>query len=71
MFRKLPSDLTPTEDSPGLRVKGSTRHTRSQGDYVCGGCGAEDHANGDNDVTALVQDYTDNHGPAHRRGGRA
>lgn len=70
MFRKLPADLTPTEGSPGLRVKGSTRYTRSQGDYVCGGCGAEDHANGDNDVTALVQDYTDNHGPAHRGGRR-
>lgn len=70
MFRKLPADLTPTEDSPGLRVKGSTRYTRSQGDYVCGGCGAEDHANGDNDVQALVQDYTDNHGPAHAKTGR-
>uniref|UniRef100_A0AAU1I086 Transposase n=1 Tax=Streptomyces sp. NBC_00180 TaxID=2903632 RepID=A0AAU1I086_9ACTN len=69
MFRKLPSDLTPTEDSPGLRVRGGTKYTRSQGDYVCCGCGAEDHANGDNDVTALVQDYTDNHGPAHRKGG--
>ncbi|MFF3661687.1 hypothetical protein [Streptomyces olivochromogenes] len=69
MFRKLPSDLTPTEESPGLRVRGGTQYTRSQGDYVCGGCGAEDHANGDNDVKALVEDYGTNHGPAHRRNG--
>ncbi|MEU6276590.1 hypothetical protein ABZ871_29885 [Streptomyces populi] len=70
MFRKLPADLTPTEEKPGLRVRGGTKYTRSQGDYVCGGCGAEDHANGDNDVKALVEDYTDNHGPAHRGGRR-
>lgn len=67
MFRKLPASLTPTEDSPGLRVKGSTKYSNSQGDYVCGGCGAEDHANGDKDVKALVDDYTANHGPAHKR----
>ncbi|MGW3407954.1 hypothetical protein [Streptomyces sp. NPDC000888] len=70
MFRKLPADLMPTEDSPGLRVKGGNQYSRSQGDYRCGGCGAEDHANGDTDVKALVDDYTDNHGPAHRNGGR-
>ncbi|GLP71721.1 hypothetical protein TUSST3_83400 [Streptomyces sp. TUS-ST3] len=70
MFRKLPADLTPTEESPGLRVKGGTQYTRSQGDYLCGGCGAEDHANGNDDVKALVDDYTANHGPAHRNGGR-
>ncbi|MFF4462356.1 hypothetical protein ACFY13_22815 [Streptomyces mirabilis] len=70
MLRKLPADLTPTEESPGLRVRGGTKYTRSQGDYVCGGCGAEDHANGDNDVKALVNDYSTNHGPAHRNGGR-
>jgi hypothetical protein len=35
---------------------------------MCGGCGAEDHANGDTDVTALVEDYSANHGPAHRKG---
>ncbi|MCX5132187.1 hypothetical protein OOK06_08785 [Streptomyces sp. NBC_00340] len=70
MGRKLPSYLNPTPESPGLRVRGGTQHTRSQGDYVCGGCGAEDHANGDSDVKALVEDYTDNHGPAHRGGRR-
>ncbi|MCX5283313.1 hypothetical protein [Streptomyces sp. NBC_00198] len=70
MGRKLPSYLNPTPESPGLRVRGGTQHTRSQGDYVCGGCGAEDHANGDTDVKALVEDYTDNHGPAHRGGRR-
>lgn len=69
MFRKPLADLTPTEESPGLRVRGGTKYTRSQGDYVCGGCGAEDHANGDNDVKALVEDYGTNHGPAHRRNG--
>ncbi|MEU5045540.1 hypothetical protein [Streptomyces griseorubiginosus] len=67
-MRKLPSDLYPTEDSPGLRVRGGTKYTSSQGDYHCGGCGAEDHANGDDNVKALVNDWTDNHGPAHRRG---
>jgi hypothetical protein len=71
MFRKLPADLTPTEESPGLRVKGSTKYTSAQGDYVCGGCGALDRANGDTDVKALVDDYTDNHGPAHTRDGRS
>ncbi|RPE40744.1 hypothetical protein EDD90_3809 [Streptomyces sp. Ag109_O5-1] len=65
---KLPSDLRPTEDFPGLRVKGGTRYSRSQGDYLCGGCGAEDHANGDDDVKALVNDWTANHGVAHRKG---
>lgn len=70
MGSKLPSYLNPTPESPGLRVRGGNQHTRSQGDYVCGGCGAEDHANGDNDVKALVEDYTDNHGPAHRGGRR-
>ncbi|MFJ5270609.1 hypothetical protein [Streptomyces sp. NPDC088358] len=70
MFRKLPSNLAPTEECPGLRVRGGTQYTRSQGDYVCGGCGAKDHANGDNDVKALVEDYTGNHGPAHRGGRR-
>ncbi|MFD3617120.1 hypothetical protein ACFWWT_18140 [Streptomyces sp. NPDC058676] len=70
MFRKLPADLTPTEESPGLRVRGGTKYTRSQGDYRCGGCGAEDHANGDTDVKALVKDYSANHGPAHRKGAK-
>ncbi|WP_316771576.1 hypothetical protein [Streptomyces sasae] len=65
---KLPSDLRPTEDFPGLRVRGGTKYTTSQGDYLCGGCGAEDHANGDTDVKALVNDWTDNHGPAHKKG---
>ncbi|MFC4503211.1 MULTISPECIES: hypothetical protein [Streptomyces] len=69
MAPKLPAYLYPTESSPGLRVRGGTQYTSSQGDYVCGGCGAEDHANGDNAVKALVDDYTDNHGPAHRNGG--
>ncbi|GHI07248.1 hypothetical protein AQI88_21295 [Streptomyces cellostaticus] len=68
MRRKMPADLYPTEDKPGLRVRGGTKYSSSQGDYVCGGCGAEDHANGDNNVKALVQDYADNHGPAHRGG---
>ncbi|MFD5630348.1 hypothetical protein [Streptomyces sp. NPDC127072] len=70
MAPKLPAYLTPTPDSPGLRVRGGTQYSRSQGDYVCGGCGAEDHANGDTNVKNLVDDYTDNHGPAHRNGGR-
>ena len=69
IFRKLPADLTPTEDSPGLRVKGGTRYSNSQGDYMCGGCGAEDHANGDTDVKNLVEDYTANHGSVHTREG--
>ncbi|MFI1762428.1 hypothetical protein ACH41H_10325 [Streptomyces sp. NPDC020800] len=67
MRRKMPADLYPTEDKPGLRVRGGTQHSSAQGDYVCGGCGAEDHANGDTSVKALVEDYTNNHGPAHTR----
>ncbi|MFF7126752.1 hypothetical protein [Streptomyces sp. NPDC008240] len=70
MPRKMPADLYPTEESPGLRVRGGTRYSSSQGDYVCGGCGAEDHANGDANVTRRVEDYTNNHGPAHRGGRR-
>lgn len=58
MSRKLPADLTPTPERPGLRVKAGTQYTRSQGDYLCH-CGAEDHANGDHDVKALVDTYTD------------
>ncbi|MEW2470628.1 hypothetical protein AB0919_37440 [Streptomyces sp. NPDC046994] len=67
MFRKPPADLYPTEEAPGLRVCGGTQYTRSQGDYVCGGCGAEEHANGDDNVKQLVEDYTANHGSTHGR----
>ncbi|TJZ41440.1 hypothetical protein FCH28_37015 [Streptomyces piniterrae] len=59
MFGQPPADLYPTENTPGLRVRAGTRYTSSQGDYMCGGCGAEDHANGDDNVKALVDEYTD------------
>ncbi|MYV51037.1 hypothetical protein [Streptomyces sp. SID3212] len=58
MRRKLPADLTPTPASPGLRVRSGTKYTSSQGDYLCR-CGDEDHANGDANVKALVDRYTD------------
>ncbi|WFB87551.1 MULTISPECIES: hypothetical protein [Streptomyces] len=70
MFRKPPSDLYPTDNEPGLRVRAGTRYSNAQGDYVCGGCGAEDHANGTDNVKHLVDDYTAHHGPAHRGGQR-
>ncbi|MFE6551131.1 hypothetical protein ACFVHS_22410 [Streptomyces sp. NPDC057746] len=69
MFRKPMADLYPTEEAPGLRVRGGTQYTRSQGDYRCGDCGAEDHANGDDNVKRLVDDYTAHHGPAHTKDG--
>lgn len=68
---RLPKTMRVSDESPGLRVRGGSPWTRSQGDYVCGGCGAEDHANGNEAVKKLVDDYTQNHGPAHsRKGGR-
>ncbi|MFB7289883.1 hypothetical protein [Actinacidiphila glaucinigra] len=69
MAPKLPADLSPTSEAPGLRVRGGTQYTRSQGDYACH-CGATDRANGDPDVRDLVDDYTANHGPAHTKGTR-
>ncbi|MFF4312307.1 hypothetical protein [Streptomyces sp. NPDC001507] len=38
------------------------------GSYTCGTCGDSDTARGASRVRALVQDWTDNHGPAHRKG---
>ncbi|MFI0905764.1 hypothetical protein ACH4TE_19860 [Streptomyces sioyaensis] len=53
----FPKTARPAADFPGLRVKAGSQYTTAEGDYVCG-CGAEDHANGDADVKALVEDYT-------------
>lgn len=66
---RIPKDNRPSEDFPGLRVKGGTEYTRSQGDYVCH-CGAEDHANGDADVKQLVDDYTAHQAQHTRERGR-
>ncbi|WP_329119685.1 hypothetical protein [Streptomyces sp. NBC_01465] len=64
------ADLTPTHDFPGLRISNLNSRSAPSADYVCGGCGADGQATGDKDVKALVDHYTDNHGPAHRNGGR-
>lgn len=58
MGRDMSADLYPTPENPGLRVRSGTQYTRSQADYHCR-CGAEDHANGDGNVQALVEQYTD------------
>jgi rubredoxin len=71
MTGRVPKDNRPSNDFPGLRVRGGTPWSTSQGDYVCRSCGAENHATGDHDVTALVADYTANHGRAHQQGNSA
>ncbi|MFG2479231.1 hypothetical protein [Streptomyces fagopyri] len=78
------SDLTPDKNAPGLHVAAepiyrkyddparwwNTTASTPTGSYTCGGCGQSDTATGAGDVKALVEDYTDNHGSAHRGGRR-
>ncbi|MEW1776167.1 hypothetical protein [Streptomyces sp. NPDC086777] len=78
------ADLTPTSDRPGLHVSAepiyrkhddparwwNTTASTPTGSYTCGTCGDSDTARGASRVRALVQDWTDNHGPAHRGGRR-
>ncbi|WP_046506437.1 hypothetical protein [Streptomyces odonnellii] len=59
------ADLTPTWDFPGIRIGNSSQHSEPHADYVCR-CGEYGKASGTDDVKALVEDYTANHGPAHR-----
>lgn len=62
------AELTPTPDFPGIRIGQEGPYGDAYADYACR-CGHSAHATGAN-VSALVQDYTDNHGPAHRNEGR-
>ncbi|MER5898492.1 hypothetical protein [Streptomyces sp. NPDC001876] len=62
------ADLTPTWDAPGIHVSEPSPHTAATADYVCR-CGEYGTAKGDSNVKALVEDYTANHGPAHRNRG--
>ncbi|HET8588790.1 MAG TPA: hypothetical protein VFM01_04095 [Nakamurella sp.] len=78
------ADLTPNEKTPGLHVSAepvyrrhddparwwSTTASRPTGSYHCSGCGQSDTARGSRDVAALVDDYTANHGSAHRKGSK-
>ncbi|ARX83582.1 hypothetical protein SMD44_03004 [Streptomyces alboflavus] len=64
------SDLTPTPESPGLHVAKPSPYAPATGSYVCGGCDAAATAHGDTAVQDLVQDYTNQHGPAHTREGQ-
>ncbi|MFE6767458.1 hypothetical protein ACFVFD_00610 [Streptomyces fimicarius] len=63
------ADLTPTSDRPGLHVSKPSPNTPATGSAVCH-CGAKATATGDNQVRALVEGYTANHGSAHNRTGR-
>ncbi|MFH9998595.1 hypothetical protein ACH4NR_00060 [Streptomyces globisporus] len=62
-------DLTPTLNRPGLHVSKPSPNTPATGSAVCH-CGATATATGDNQVRALVEGYTANHGAAHNRTGR-
>lgn len=64
------SDLTPTHDFPGIRIGQHSAYSEPFADYACGGCGATNQATGTDNVKALVQHYTDNHGPAHSKEGK-
>lgn len=61
------SDLTPTPDSPGLHVSKPSPSAPARGSAVCH-CGASASATGDDQVRALVEGYTANHGRAHGKG---
>ncbi|MFF3204850.1 hypothetical protein [Streptomyces sp. NPDC002962] len=75
------ADLTPDKKSPGLHVAAEpiyrshddsarwwkTTATTPTGSYTCGTCGESETARGTDKVRDLVDDYTANHGPAHRR----
>ncbi|MGW2820853.1 hypothetical protein ACWC24_07580 [Streptomyces sp. NPDC001443] len=77
-------DLTPSKDRPGLHVSAEPIYRKHDdparwwnatastptGSYTCGTCGESDTARGIDKVHALVDDYTNNHGPAHRGGRR-
>ncbi|MER6013713.1 hypothetical protein [Streptomyces bluensis] len=63
------SDLTPTQDRPGLHVSKPSPSAPATATAVCH-CGATATATGDNQVRALVEGYTANHGPAHTKQGR-
>ncbi|MEU8725671.1 hypothetical protein [Streptomyces antimycoticus] len=63
------ADLTPTSNTPGLHVSKPSPSAPAQGSAVCH-CGASATATGDAQVRALVEGYTANHGPAHRKEGR-
>ncbi|AJE84007.1 hypothetical protein SLNWT_3631 [Streptomyces albus] len=62
------ADLTPTPDSPGLHVSKPSPYTPATGSYTCR-CGDTASATGDDQVRALADTYTTQHGPAHTRTG--
>ncbi|WP_069765682.1 hypothetical protein [Streptomyces sp. LUP47B] len=60
------ADLTPSPDSPGLHVSKPSPSEPATASAVCH-CGASATATGDDEVKALVDGYTANHGSAHSR----
>ncbi|QHC15213.1 hypothetical protein GR131_07010 [Streptomyces sp. GF20] len=65
------ADLTPTPDRPGLHVTKPDPTTPATATAICHcGATATATATGDNQVRALVEGYTANHGAAHNRTGR-
>ncbi|GAB7075003.1 hypothetical protein ACIBX9_21980 [Streptomyces albidoflavus] len=63
------ADLTPTPDRPGLHVSKPSPSAPATASAVCH-CGATATATGDDQVRALVEGYTNHHGPAHHRKSR-
>ncbi|MFI5523987.1 hypothetical protein [Streptomyces platensis] len=63
------SDLIPTPDFPGIRIGKEGPYGPAYADYACR-CGQSASTTDGSSAEALVQDYTDNHGPAHRNEGR-
>ncbi|RLL67717.1 hypothetical protein [Streptomyces sp. Z26] len=62
------TDLTPSQDRPGLHVTKNAPSAPATASARCH-CGASATANGDAQVALLVQGWTANHGPAHNRQG--
>ncbi|MEU9329508.1 hypothetical protein AB0D91_37905 [Streptomyces canus] len=60
------ADLTPTPERPGLHISKPSPYEPATASAVCH-CGASATAAGDDQVKALVDGYTANHGPAHSR----
>lgn len=60
------SDLTPTQDRPGLHIAKPSPDAPATGSAVCH-CGARATATGDTQVLALAAGWEANHGPAHNK----
>jgi hypothetical protein len=61
------SDLTPSQDRPGLHIAKPSPHAPATGSAVCH-CGARATATGDDQVKAMVDGWNTHHGSAHGQG---